>query len=379
MSAYASPTEQLPTFNSGDFISSSSSITLSQANSLYARLSGSNIMTGLNTFSSAVSIMGVNFSSNASSLFTNIFIGSTSNPSGQNNICIGQGTASILTTGQYNIVNGFGSLSSVTTGSNNTSIGYLSGVNLTTSSSGNVNIGQSSSGSGICSSCTAIGFNSNANNVNSVAIGTGAIANNLNSIAIGSSSLTSFDNSVAIGSGAVSSVANQIVLGTTNETTQILGALSVVKLASFTLPISLPTSYTSIPNTSQGYNIAANGTPLSIAVQNTYYNIQDIIIPSVGVWAIYYEFVLSAVTAGTISYINTAACSTSAANTFLVTSGRRQVHTPSAYSINDNEQWSQVFYYQTSAVNTHVYLNAYLSFLTGSYTISSKSNIVRIA
>lgn len=237
MSAYPVPLEQLPTFNSGDFITNTSTLTLSLANSLFAQLAGSNIMSGLNTFSNAISVMGVNISSNVSSALTNINIGSTSNSSGQYNICTGQGSGAGLTTGQYNIATGFNSMSSVTTGSNNYILGYNSGINLAAGSNGNVNIGQASSGLGTCINCTAIGYNSMANNTNSVAIGSGTISSNLNSTAIGCGSSTSHDNSTAIGSGAITTSANQIMLGTTNETTQITGLLNVVGNATLTLPI----------------------------------------------------------------------------------------------------------------------------------------------
>ena len=88
MSAYNKPTEYLPTFSSLDFLTPDSSLSLSKANSLYAKLSGSNIMSGLNTFSNAISVMELNISSNVSSALTNINIGSTSNSSGQYNIYV---------------------------------------------------------------------------------------------------------------------------------------------------------------------------------------------------------------------------------------------------------------------------------------------------
>ena len=65
-------------------------------------------MSGLNTLSDAISVMGLNISSNVTSALKNINIGSTSNSSGQYNICMRQDSAPVLTTGQYNIVSGYG-------------------------------------------------------------------------------------------------------------------------------------------------------------------------------------------------------------------------------------------------------------------------------
>ena len=121
MTAYTPPNENLSSFNSSLFVSADSNLTISEADMLYYRkwisdlkypiLLNSNTFTGaLNTFSNAISVMGINISSNASSALTNINIGSTSNSSGQYNICMGQGAAPALTTGQYNIVSGYGSM-----------------------------------------------------------------------------------------------------------------------------------------------------------------------------------------------------------------------------------------------------------------------------
>ena len=97
MSAYEQPQEYLPSFSSSDFLACSDTLTLAKGHSIYARLAGSKIMTGaLNTFSNALSVMGVTISSNASSGFLKTNIRSTSNSSGINNICIGNNTCTIL-------------------------------------------------------------------------------------------------------------------------------------------------------------------------------------------------------------------------------------------------------------------------------------------
>ena len=49
--SYSPPLEYLPEFNSSDFISYMTSLSLEQANTLYARLANSNIYSGLNNFS----------------------------------------------------------------------------------------------------------------------------------------------------------------------------------------------------------------------------------------------------------------------------------------------------------------------------------------
>ena len=149
--------------------------------------------------------------------------------------------------------------------------------------------------------------------------------------------------------------------------------------SAFTIPIQLPTTYTANIATSSlmGYMTSAVG-PITTMTTNTGTHIQDIILPVAGVWAFYHEYLINCTTAGTISYINTSQSLTSASGN-IACSGRRQVHTASTYAINDNEQYSGVFYYTTTTANTHIYLNAYLTFATGAFTISTKSNVVRIA
>lgn len=293
MSAYEKPQEYLPSFSSSDFLTSSDSLSLAKANSLYARLSGSNIMSGLNTFNNAILVMGLNISSNVSSALTNINIGSTSNSSGEYNICIGQGSASALTTGQYNIVSGYGSMNFITTGSNNVIMGYLSGNNLGTTSNGNVNIGVQCSGNGNATNCVAIGLQAVASVQDSIALGNLATASNLNSIAIGYNASVTHNNSVAIGTGASSTAINQIVLGTTNETTQIAGLLNVIKTATFTLPsfLSPPImNYPSFAGTTrytQGYTLTVTpNTPVntSLTVINAIVILQTITIPDIGTY-----------------------------------------------------------------------------------------------
>lgn len=291
MSSYDPPTEYLPSFSSNDFQSGSDSLSLSKANSLYARLTGSNVMSGLNTFDNAISVMGMNISSNIISAFTNINIGSTSNASGEYNICIGKFTGVNLSTGYNNIAVGNNALAVLTTGNNNSAIGLNAGGNLDTSSSGNVNIGEASSGLNTCVGCVSIGAHSVASTTNSVAIGNASHANNLNSIAIGYNTIVNHNNSIVIGTGISTSAVNQIVLGTTNETTQIAGLLNVIKTATFTLPsfLSPPImNYPSFAGTTrytQGYTLTVSpNTPInnSLTVINAIVLLQTITIPDIG-------------------------------------------------------------------------------------------------
>lgn len=291
MSAYEKPQEYLPSFSSSDFLTSSDSLSLAKANSLYARLTGSNIMSGLNTFNDAISIMGVTISSTVSSAFTNINIGSTSNSSGEYNICIGKFTGSLLSDGYNNIAVGSSALAVITTGNSNTAIGFSAGNNLDTSSSGNVNIGDASSGLNTCVGCVSIGANSVASISNSVAIGSASHANKINSIAIGYNTIADYNNSIVIGTGLATSAINQIVLGSTNETTQIAGLLNVIKTATFTLPsfLSAPLlNYTSFAGTTRytpGYTITVSpNTPVNTAltVINVQVVLQTITIPDIG-------------------------------------------------------------------------------------------------
>jgi hypothetical protein len=191
----------------------------------------------LNTFSNAISVMGVTISSTLSSGFTNINIGSKSNSSGTNNICVGTNSGLLLTTGYNNMAIGLNALSTLTTGINNTAIGYSSGINITGASSENINIGFVSSGVGTCNDCVSIGPNSIASVSNSVAIGNASQANNLNSTAIGYNTNVGYNNSTAIGTGATSTAINQIMLGTLTETVQMPNALNVIGNATLTQPI----------------------------------------------------------------------------------------------------------------------------------------------
>ena len=312
MAFYDCPSEYLPTFSSADFQSGSDSLSLSKANSLYARLTGSNIMSGLNTFDNAISVMGVTISSTVSSAFTNINIGSTSNASGEYNICIGKFTGVNLSTGYNNIAVGNNALAVLTTGNNNTAIGLNAGGNLDTSSSGNVNIGEASSGLNTSVGCVSIGAHSVASIQNSVAIGNASHANNLNSIAIGYNTIAGYDNSIVIGTGLSTSAVNQIVLGSTNETTQIAGLLNVIKTATFTLPsfLSPPImNYPSFAGTTrytQGYTLTVSpNTPIntSLTVVNAIVILQTITIPDIGSYFLETMIQVSSVSANAVFHI----------------------------------------------------------------------------
>ena len=168
------------------------------------------------------------------------------------------------------------------------------------------------------------------------------------------------------------------MLGTATESVYMPGACRVVKQASFTIPIQLPATYGTISSsTFMGYNSSGNGTAVSIASSNVWTNIQDINIP-IGIWAVYYEFILICVTSGNIAYIDVGACPASTGSPFFNTSGRRRIHTPSVYAASDFEQWSS-FFIVTMSAPTHLYLNIYLTYATGTYTVETKSTIYRIA
>lgn len=309
MAFYEQPQEYLPTFSSGDFQSGSDSLSLSKANSLYARLTGSNIMSGLNTFSNAISVMGINISSNVSSGNTNINIGSTSNSSGIDNMCIGRNSCLNLSTGYNNMAVGYDALSVIMTGNNNTAIGFSAGGNLLDASSGNVNIGLYSSGLYTCQNCVGIGSNSVASTTNSIAIGNMAKANTLNSIAIGYNTIVNHDNSIVIGTSLLTTAINQIVLGSPNETTQIAGLLNVIKTATFTLPSFLTapilnyTSYTPTTRYTPGYTITVSpNTPVNTAltVINAIVILQTITIPDIGSYFIETMIQANTVTANAV-------------------------------------------------------------------------------
>ena len=168
--------------------------------------------------------------------------------------------------------------------------------------------------------------------------------------------------------------------GLVSQNVTVNDFMNITGLTTFTIPFQLPTLYSGniATNSLMGYMAVASSASSVVMTSNTGTNIQDITIAVAGVWAIYHEYLLTCTTAGTISYINTSQSLTSGSGNIPV-SGRRQIHTPSVYALNDLEQYSSVFYYTTTTANTHIYLNAYLTFSTGAYTISSKSNIVRIA
>lgn len=309
MSAYEKPQEYLPSFSSSDFLTSSDSLSLAKANSLYARLTGSNIMSGLNTFSNAISVMGINISSNVSSGNTNINIGSTSNSSGIDNMCVGRNSCLNLSTGYNNMAVGYDALSVITTGNNNTAIGFSAGGNLLDASSGNVNIGLQSSGLFVCQDCVGIGSNSVASTTNSVAIGNMAKANTLNSIAIGYNTIVNHDNSIVIGTSLLTTAINQIVLGSPNETTQIMGLLNVIKTATFTLPsfLSAPllnyTSFTPTTRYTPGYTITVSpNTEVNnaLTVVNDVVILQTITIPDIGSYFIETMIQANTVTANAV-------------------------------------------------------------------------------
>ena len=168
--------------------------------------------------------------------------------------------------------------------------------------------------------------------------------------------------------------------GIISQNAQINDFLTVIGQASYTIPIQLPTLYSGniATNSLMGYMAQAVSASSVVMTSNTGTNIQDITIPVAGCWVIYHEYLLTCTTTGTITYINTSQSLTSGSGN-ISASGRRQIHTPSVYALNDVEQYSSVFYYTTTTANTHIYLNAFLTFATGAFTISTKSNIVRIA
>lgn len=333
MSAYDQPSEYLPSFSSGDFHAGSDTLTLAKGNSLYARLSGSNIMSGaLNTFRNAISVMGVTISSTLGSGNTSININSTSNSSGTNNICVGTNSGLLLTTGYNNMAIGLNALSTLTIGINNTAIGYSSGINITGSSSENINIGFVSSGVGNCQDCVSIGANSIASVSNSVAIGYASQANNLNSTAVGYNTNVGYNNSTAIGTGATSTAINQIMLGTTNETTQIAGLLNVIKTATFTLPsfLSPPImNYTTFSPVAYQQGYQKTSTTLvsnSITPVNTVLQVATITIPHIGLYLVdgYFNTVTLSTNSTIVIILNTAVAQNIASQTTYFNGGALQ-------------------------------------------------------
>lgn len=354
MAFYEQPSEYLPSFSSSDFQAGNNPLTLSKGNSLYARLAGSNIMSGaLNTFSNAISVMGVTISSTVSSGFTSININSASNSSGTNNICVGTNSCLLLTTGYNNLAIGLNALSTLTTGINNTAIGFSSGINITGSSSENINIGYVSSGVGNCQGCVSIGINSIASVSNSVAIGYASQANNLNSTAIGYNTNVGHNNSTAIGTGATSTAINQIMLGTTNETTQIAGLLNVIKTATFSLPsfLSAPvmnyTTFSPIANTQGHHTTSTTLVSNSLTLVNTVYQVATITIVNIGLYLVDGYFNTTALSAnGTINIIiNTSVTQSNPSKTTYFNGGALE-----------SANLKVTFLYNITTANTIIYL-----------------------
>jgi hypothetical protein len=169
MAFYDKPTEDLPTFSSNDFLSSSNdNLTVSMANSLYARLANSNIMTGLlNNFNNAISVDNINLS-NAGSVQSNIFLAVN--------------LVNAITTGYDNISIGSQSLKSLSTGYQNIALGAYAGYNFINDAYDNISIGaNANSAFAITPSNTigsvAVGGSANSNDNYSTALGTFSSAN----------------------------------------------------------------------------------------------------------------------------------------------------------------------------------------------------------
>jgi len=203
MASYEQPTEYLPSFSSSDFLAGSDTLSLSKANSLYARLAGSNIMSGiLNTFNNPVLIDNINLSN----------AGST-----QNNIFLTVDLATAITTGYNNISIGSQSLKLITTGYQNIALGVYAGYNLINGAYDNISIGANANSDPLATpnatvSAIAIGSNSNAYNDSAVAIGVYS-GSNLRSVAIGYNSGALSTDSVALGSGTVASGTSSVAIG----------------------------------------------------------------------------------------------------------------------------------------------------------------------
>ena len=280
MTAYTPPNENLSSFNSSLFVSADSNLTISEADMLYYRkwisdlkypiLLNSNTFTGaLNTFTNATIIAGTRIWGGNGLFGNNIYI-------------VQDGSSNALSAGISNVAIGIQTLNTLTNGSQNTAVGAYAGGGIQGSSNYNTSIGSNSNSvnnSSAYDSTVAIGNNTNAMLTESVAVGNNANALKSYSIAIGSSSYNNFATSVALGAGATTTAINQIMLGTTNETTQILGALNVVKQATFTLPIQLPATYGTIASsTLMGYSAVANNSGV-VMTSNIITNLQDITVP----------------------------------------------------------------------------------------------------
>lgn len=265
MSAYNSPTEYLPTFSSLDFQSGSDSLSLSKANSLYARLAGNNIMSGvLNTFNNPILIDNI-ILSNAGSTKNNIFL------------CIDLNLITAITTGYNNISIGSQSLKFLTTGYQNIALGVYAGYNFITGASDNISIGANANSDVLITpnatiGAIAIGASANSNDNYSIALGyfstsslrsiaLGALSTTLSTdaVAIGYNSTASGSSAVAIGNVSTASLVNAIALGngaiSSGNSSTAIGHTSTASALN-----SIALGDTTIANNSHAISIGASST-----------------------------------------------------------------------------------------------------------------------
>ena len=278
MAFYDSPSEYLPSFSSSDFLASSDSLSLAKANSLYARLSGSNIMSGtFNTFNNAILVDNINLSN----------AGST-----QNNIFLAVDLITAITTGYNNISIGSQSLKLITTGYQNIALGVYAGYNLINGASDNISIGANANSDVLVSpnstiNSIAIGSSANSNDDNSIAIGYlsssvlrsvslgalsttlgidavavgyNAVASGASSVSIGHDSTASFTRAVAIGFNAISGGNSSVAIGHTSTASALNSvALGDTAIANNSYSIAIGPSSTASGNSSivMGHNSSA--------------------------------------------------------------------------------------------------------------------------
>lgn len=291
MSAYEQPQEYLPEFSSSDFLASSDSLSLAKANSLYARLAGSNIMSGtFNTFNNPVLIDNI-ILSNAGSTKNNIFL------------CIDLNLITAITTGYNNISIGSQSLKFLTTGYQNIALGVYAGYNFITGASDNISIGANANSDVLITpnatiGAIAIGASANSNDnysialgyfstsslrsialgalsttlsTDAVAIGYNSTASGASSVSIGHDSTASFTRAVAIGNGSIASSNSSVAIGHTSSASAINSvALGDTATANNSYTISIGPSSTASGNSSivMGHNSSATATN-SICIGDT--------------------------------------------------------------------------------------------------------------